>query len=65
MPNRQIQISIVDSDWPRLKIIVNSDNRQVRTETAQYDIAGSQFLPPVQDALKFALDDVLKSHKVR
>ena len=65
MANRQIQISIIDSDWPRLKIIVNRDGVAIRTETAQYDNATSQFTPPVQDALKFAVDDVIKSHKAR
>lgn len=65
MPNRQIHISIVDSDWPRLKLIVNRDGQEVKTTVAPYDIAGSQFVPLVQDALKFAVDDVLKSHKVR
>ena len=65
MPNKHIEISVIDVDWPRLKIVVNSDNREVKTSIAQYDIAGSQFTPLVQDALKFAIDDILKSHKVR
>jgi hypothetical protein len=65
MPNRQIQISIVDTDWPKLKIIVNSDGRTIRTESAQWDVALSQFTPPVNDALRFAVEEVLKQHKVR
>ena len=65
MANRQIHISVIDSDWPRLKLIVNRDGVEVKTAIAQYDIAGSQFTPLIQDALKFAVDDVLKSHKVR
>jgi hypothetical protein len=63
MANRQIQISIIDSEWPKLKIIVNRDNTFIREATAQYDIATSQFTPPVADALKFAIDEVVKSHK--
>lgn len=65
MPNRQIHISIVDSDWPRLKLIVNRDGQEVKTSVQPYDIAASQFTPLVQDALKFAVEEVLKSHKVR
>lgn len=63
MANRQIQISIIDSDWPRLKIIVNRDNLTIREATASYDIATSQFTPPVADALRLAIDDVVKQHK--
>jgi len=48
-----------------LKIIVNRDNMFIREATAAYDIATSQFTPPVADALKFALDEVIKSHKGR
>lgn len=65
MANRQIQISIIDSDWPRLKIIVNRDGIDVKTDVAPYDTAGSQFTPKVQDALRLAVEDVIKSHKVR
>lgn len=65
MPNKQINISIIDTDWPRLKLIVNSDNREVKTAVSQYDIATSQFTPPVQDALKFAVEAILKQHKVK
>lgn len=63
MANRQIQISIIDSDWPRLKIIVNRDNSFVREATAAYDIAVSQFTPAVADALRLAIDEVVKQHK--
>lgn len=65
MPNRQINISIVDTDWPKLKIIINRDGQAVRTETASYDIAQSQFTPALNDALRLSIDEVLKSHKVR
>lgn len=63
MPNRQIAISVIDTEWPKLKIIINQDNRIIRTETAMYDLALSQFTPAMNDALRFAVDDVIKSHK--
>ena len=65
MANQHIEISIIDADWPRLKIIVNTNNREIKTAVAQYDIANSQFTPPVADALKFAVEDVIKSRKGR
>ena len=63
MANKQIMISIIDSDWPKLKIIVNRDNTYVRESVAGYDIATSQFTPAVADALRMAVDEVIKQHK--
>lgn len=65
MANRQIYISIIDTDWPKIKLIINRDGQSVRTDTQSYDIATSQFTPAVQDALRLSVEDVIKSHKVR
>jgi hypothetical protein len=63
MRSQQIQISVVDTQWPVLKCIVNVNGHTIREESRQYDIALSQFTPLVQDALRIAVDDVIKSHK--
>lgn len=63
MANRQIQISIIDNEWPKLKIIVNRDNTYIREAVAPYDISTSQFNPAVTDALRLAIDEIIKQHK--
>jgi hypothetical protein len=63
MANHQIQISIIDAGWPKLKLIVNRNNIAVREMTASYDIALNQFTPAVTDALRLAIEAVVKEHK--
>jgi predicted TIM-barrel fold metal-dependent hydrolase len=62
MSNQHIEVDVIDTHWPKLKIIVSHMGR-VREVDAQYDIAGTQFVPAVQGALQQAIDAVIKSRK--
>jgi hypothetical protein len=62
--NQHIEISIIDDRWPQLKVIVNRDG-QVQTVTAMYDGAFIQFETPVKNALQYAVEAAIKSHKGR
>ena len=64
MANQHIEISVIDDRWPMLKLIVNRGG-QVQTVSVMYDNAFSQFEVPVKDALRFAVDEVIRQHKGR
>lgn len=64
MAKQQIEISVMDNAWPELKLIVNRGGR-VQTISCTYDLALSNFEPAVKDALRYAVEEVIKSHKGR
>jgi len=53
-----------DTGIYNIKLIVNRDG-QVQTATLMYDNAFVGFEPPVRDALRFAVEALIKSHKGR
>jgi hypothetical protein len=62
MANVRISVTVVDAQWPALKIITECQGK-IRESRAAYDIAGTQFEPLVKDALREAVEAVVRSHK--
>jgi hypothetical protein len=60
--SKRIDITIVDSKWPRLTMIITTDGRP-REVIQDYGIAASQFEPAVRDTLRLAVEAIIKSHK--
>ena len=59
---RHISITITAIHWPRLTLTVDRNGR-IRTVTSAYDVALMNFEPAVKDALRSAVDELIKSRK--
>lgn len=64
MANQLITITVIDLRWPVLKLVVNRDGMAQVVE-AMYDGAFLKFETPVKNALQFAVEQAIKSHKGR
>ncbi len=47
-----LQIFISDRDWPNMELLVTSDTGKTWSAVAMFDIAPSQFVPPIMNALR-------------
>ncbi len=61
---RNIQITIMDDGWPKLKCTIVRDQKNVRALTpAYFDIANSQFEPAVRDALRLSVEEIIQTRR--
>jgi len=60
--NQAFEVTIIDL-WPNLKILVKQGTRVQDVGPVQYDIAQSQFVPAVQDALRRAVEQIIQARK--
>jgi hypothetical protein len=62
--NQTFEVTVIDL-WPSLKILVKQGTGVQDVGPVQYDIAASQFVPAVQNALNKAVEAIIKSRKER
>lgn len=61
-----LEVVILTDKMPRsLTALVKLPNGVVRTATAHYDIAASQFTPAVVNALQTLINDIIERHGLK
>lgn len=62
----QMEVVILDDKMPRsLTMLVKLPGGRVRSITAHWDIAASQFIPAVQNGLDTLVKELIDRHNVR
>lgn len=64
MPNNSFEVTVIDL-WPNIKLLVKQGVSVAEVGPVQYDIAGTQFVPAVNDALRKAVEQIIKIRKGR
>ena len=60
--NQTFEVTVIDQ-WPSIKLLVKQGTRVQDVGPVQYDIAQSQFVPAVQDALRRAVEQIIQARK--
>lgn len=62
MMSERFEVTLVDHQWPDLKLILNVGGSVIE-ERVQYDIAQTKFEVTVQNALRRSVQRLIQSHK--
>ena len=62
MANQSFEVTVIDQ-WPKLKLLVMRSGSVRHEGPRMYDIALSDFTPAVNDALRLAVESIVKERK--